>query len=421
MSNPSNGNQTTALVPAVPAAVQTRAMAVSQEQAQAMLPAINALWPTEVKANPNIAALVARVSIAYGLDPMMGELIILGGKLYVTYEGRLRKAMEHEQYGGLECRPATEEERAAFRCTETDHLWRCEVYRLDWKKPVVGWGRVTAADGNPVARQHPQNVAEKRAKARAFRDAFSIPLPSAEEDADYAPSSQRYVNAETGEITDTRPGGLLATRGQIAAVHVLSKEVELSEDERHSYLQRQFGKGSTGELTEGEAATFLEWLGQIAEDRESSKPEVIEARSRDAAPLQTPKAASPRYHTPQPQAAPEEAPPIVEAEVVEMAPPGPAEPPVVSMEEWVNALMLADITDLGDNRPTEFARAQSRMQAAGLADADAKLLCLRLHQLSGGGNLAPGTYLRDVMDGRLIVALTQADDATIRALAGQEG
>lgn len=291
MSNNTNGN-----LALVPVAVQTRAAAVSLEQTEAMLPTIQAMWPNDCKNNPALGRMIAKVSIAYGLDPLMGELILFQGKPYVTIDGRLRKAQEHEQYAGLECRPATQEEREQFRCAETDHLWRAEVYRRDWKKPVIGWGRVTANEGSPVAKAHPQLLAEKRAKARALRDAFSIPLPSAEDAPEYDPAPQKNANAETGEITDTREGGMPATKGQIAAIHALSRGL-LEDDARAEYLEEMFGKQHTNELTEGEAAAFLEYLAALEADFEANRPETVEMRQKEEAILAPPRAASKRFST----------------------------------------------------------------------------------------------------------------------------
>ncbi len=188
-------------------------------------------------------------------------------------------------------------------------------------------------------------------------------------------------------------------------------------------------------------ATFaLCGLGAMADEAEGQPVDIglesgeIQAPDpRDADPLQTPKAASARFHTA--QAAPVKGAVLPtgrvfispeDVDTAELAPPdeSPTESTsseTITVDGWVNALMLTDITDLGEKRAATFAQAQARMVQAGLPNAEVKLLCLRLHQLTGGANVAPGTYLRDVMDGRLIVALANADDATLRALAGKEG
>ncbi len=295
MSDNNGDKDSRALAPFLPIGIQTRAAAVDSQQASLMLPTFKAMWPKEYESSPAAMLALAKVSIAYGLDPLMGEIIVLGGKLYVTFEGRLRKAMDHEQYAGLECRPATEEERAAFRAAETDHVWRAEIYRRDWQKPVVGWGRVTLTDSNPVARQWPQAQAEKRAKARALRDAFSIPLPNAEEAAEYEGSPQRYIDGETGEITDTRRGGMLAMQGHLAAIHILSQHLGIEDAERHEQLHQMFGKNATNELTEGEAAAYLEFLGNMQAEREAKNPLVIEGKQRDAAMTQVPRETAQKF------------------------------------------------------------------------------------------------------------------------------
>jgi hypothetical protein len=264
-------------------AVQTRAAAVSKEMAEELVPAIRAIWPKDVTANPTMERMMARICLAYGLDPLMGELIPYQGKPYVTIEGRIRKAMEHPQYRGLEARPATQEEREAFRCGPNDHLWRCEVIRADWPKPVVGWGRVRQDEPSPVAKNHPQLMAEKRAKARALRDAFSLPLPSAEDAEGYEPSRLEYVDTTTGEIVDTPQGGVLASQGHKAAIHSLCKGLGISEDDRHIHLEAMFRKGSTAELTECEAAAYLEFLAAVEAAEESKRPEVIEASLQSSA------------------------------------------------------------------------------------------------------------------------------------------
>ncbi len=277
-------------------AVQVRAAAVPREEAEAMLPAIKAMWPKDVQDNPPLGRLVARIAIAYGLDPIMNEITIYRGKPYITVDGWERKARDHERFRGMDPRPATDEERQQWRADPDDHLWRCEVYRDDWPKPVVGWGRVNPKREHPdsVAAKEPQHLARKRSIVRALRDAIGIPLPAVEDVEGYNPASQRYITAE-GQIPHTRPGGNLAMQGHLAAIHIISKHLGIEDAERHEHLHQMFNKDATNELTEGEAATYLEWLGNMQAEREAKNPLVIEGKARDAAITQVPHETAQRF------------------------------------------------------------------------------------------------------------------------------
>ena len=429
----SNDEKSTAVALRVPIAVQTRAAAVSIEAADAMMPAITAMWPADVKSNPALGRLVARIAVAYGLDPLMNEVTIYQGKPYITIDGRLRKAQEHEQYRGLECRPATEEERKNYRAVDDDHLWRAEVYRKDWPKAVVGWGLVRKGDRNVVAQSTPQLMAEKRAKARALRDAFSIPLPSAEDAEDYTPAPSRYVNSTTGELTDTRPGGMLASRGQISAIHVLEKQLESDAEQRHQRFVGMFDKVATNELTEGEAAAYLEWLASALEARENQRPEVIEAKRRDETPLTVPKAASKRFHTRQEptdvvlptgrvfisaeqieadrDAEDAEPEPAVDAEVVEDAPEADHGTPLADMPERLRAPLAAAAMAIGQTPEPDWSPGKVAQEWAKLlrsfgikkvSEINAQAIIAALHLAQTGEEISIDTAPDHVTGGEII-------------------
>jgi hypothetical protein len=140
--------------------------------------------------------LLAQVAREYGLDPVMGELMIYQGNPYVTIWGRVRKAQETEQLDGMGGAPATEEERKARHAKEGDILYHYNAYKKGCTHPFEGWGRVTqeeidknirAAETNghdpnslPIVKD-PDNIAEKRAKALALKNGFHLPIPSWED------------------------------------------------------------------------------------------------------------------------------------------------------------------------------------------------------------------------------------------------
>lgn len=150
--------------------------------------------------------LLAVACLTYGFDPIMHELTIFQGNPFVSVDGRYRKAQETGMLDGMECRPATSEERKAWEIPEGDKFFRAECYRKDASHPFVGWGRVLAkemAKANeftPLA-TNPQRMAEKRAEVQALRKAFHINLPSAEYIG--TQEEEQAVDTRTGEIIDS--------------------------------------------------------------------------------------------------------------------------------------------------------------------------------------------------------------------------
>jgi hypothetical protein len=172
---------------------------VKLNQDQMMERVNKARFPQEL--NKQEKALVATVSIEYGLDPVFGELMIYQGKPYITIDARRRKAQETGNLAGVNSRPATKEEREARGVVDGDYLFVCQVWVKDMSHPFEGWGKVRRAEikGSehlPIVKD-PAAMAEKRAEAQALRRAFHIPLPSAED----------IIEAEFTEIADADQGG----------------------------------------------------------------------------------------------------------------------------------------------------------------------------------------------------------------------
>lgn len=153
-----------------------------------------ARFPQELSAPQQKA--IAKIAIEYGLDPLMGELIMYYGSLYVTINGRRRKAQETEKLDGISSRPSTKDEREAREVQAGDYLYLCEVRVKGAAFPFQGWGKVTSKEIERTRKNAEQNnndpwylplvkdpadIAEKRAEAEALKRAFNLPLLSFEE------------------------------------------------------------------------------------------------------------------------------------------------------------------------------------------------------------------------------------------------
>jgi hypothetical protein len=256
-------------------------------------PKDGALFPADL--TPVQAAQLARVSLAYGLDPFMGELTIYKGKPYVTIDGRTRLALDHPMYDGMKCEPATPAQREAFRCGESEHLWYAEVWRKDKRHTFSAYGRSNfAGDTNFAVKTHPQEIARKRALHRALRDAFSIPLPGLEEADGYtetvgglgvppAVEDGLPVDYETGEIIDGEAREVNGIRpDQTVAIHAIPRALGWRDADYRGFLLDAHGVTSSKDLTEGQAAGLIESLGAI-EDAAAGQRRLDEIKARLAA------------------------------------------------------------------------------------------------------------------------------------------
>lgn len=207
------------------------------------------------------AAQIARIALAHHLDPFMGDIILYQGRPYVTIDGRIRSANQHPAFEGMECSPATDAERKAFRCKDDEHLWVTRVWRRDRRVPIVGYGRAHAGDGNPVSAKWAQEMAQKRSKHRALRDAFSVALAGLEEVEGYEQPAQRHGEIIEGEVVRGGP-----IRGdQVTAIHTLVGKFGWSDAEYRGVLRKMFDVASSKDLTEGKAAAVLEAFHSIDE------------------------------------------------------------------------------------------------------------------------------------------------------------
>ncbi|GAJ08853.1 unnamed protein product, partial [marine sediment metagenome] len=161
--------------------------------------------------------LMAEISISYGLDPLMNELMIYQGNPYPTINARYRKAQETGKFDGIDTRPASKEERTQRNAKEGDYLYRCEVWVKGASHPFVGWGRVRAAETKgsehlPIVKD-PDRQAEKRAEAMGLRKGFSMPVPFKSWEEFEEEKAERVIKDEVIDV-DPLTGEVIEPKGE---------------------------------------------------------------------------------------------------------------------------------------------------------------------------------------------------------------
>ena len=187
-------------------------------------------WSGEAIA-PKLQYQMAKLAVAYGLDPFLGELVCLGNKPYPTVASLQRKANENPNFDGEECRPATEEERKAFyfpmESPADEHLWRCVVWVKGKSRPFVGWGRASKQNVKMSTMQMwlPE-MAQKRARGRTYRLAFNIGIPTIEEMYEFEDGSVMEVDPKMRIEASATVEKNLATQEQLEMIsaHILIQE-----------------------------------------------------------------------------------------------------------------------------------------------------------------------------------------------------
>ena len=151
------------------------------------------VWPQTM--TPQQKALLVQVALAYGLDPLMGELVLFQGKPLVTINARRRKDTEAGHHPSIKFRFLTAEEKQGYldagAINEGD-LVQVGILTTEWGSSVEGIGKVTKAEreatsersrdprklAHPIVTDNPIEMCQKRAEARARLMAYGpIPLP----------------------------------------------------------------------------------------------------------------------------------------------------------------------------------------------------------------------------------------------------
>jgi hypothetical protein len=118
---------------------------------------------------------------AYGLDPALREVLVLGGNLYCTVSGMVRVAERSGDYAGLryEELESREEGEIRYRCTVRKMVEGRGGSRQSCE--FEGLGRAVASKLNKVTKDFADEMAQTRALGRALRRAWPISMPAFDE------------------------------------------------------------------------------------------------------------------------------------------------------------------------------------------------------------------------------------------------
>jgi hypothetical protein len=137
-------------------------------------------------------AVLYHATKAYGLDPALREVLVLGGNMYVTVQGLVRIAERSGEYAG--CRF---EELAPLE--EGERRYRCIVRKIVQGQICAfeGLGRASVSNvqSKLVRDQWLDEMAQKRAMGRALRCAWPVSIPTWEESG-YEERAALVVTAE---------------------------------------------------------------------------------------------------------------------------------------------------------------------------------------------------------------------------------
>jgi len=124
-------------------------------------------------ATPAQVEMLIVVGNRYDLDPLMGHVVLINGKCFVTHKGLMHKAHTSGVFDGI---------RHGFGRDEQGDYCECYVFRKDMSHPFEG--RIYLDEyrsAGPVWKQYPRAMAAKTAESFVLRRAFDVSLTSQEE------------------------------------------------------------------------------------------------------------------------------------------------------------------------------------------------------------------------------------------------
>ena len=217
-------------------------------------------------------AALALVHDHYGLDPLLKEIVVLGGNLYVTKPGLNKVAYRDEKPPiSIQMYPLDNLEREAIGLTQNDpkdihtyqHAFKCLLWKKDTPTElpftefgIASWGDVGLHE-KTKGHKTLGDMARTRAFCRVIRIAYRIGLPSLEE-TNIVPSQSTNVgpDLEPEHITEKQRGRLFALCHQVKKEAIKLKE----------YLKNKYNLDSTKDIPPFLYDDICEWIMEAKPD-----------------------------------------------------------------------------------------------------------------------------------------------------------
>lgn len=188
-----------------------------------------------------------------------GDLLLLGGRWYVTHKGLLRLA-HRSRCAGIHVRPMP------ILSDPSAHRWVFEatVYRSRACRGFVGHGDADPSNVSPLVHGAEMRIAETRAVNRALRKAYGVGLCSVEELSSSTQLNQGYKESTRlppQPSCGNGPGGR-TVRDQLCQV---IRQHTLDPNLVKAYAVDFCGVKTLKDATRGQVETFVRELSEWAE------------------------------------------------------------------------------------------------------------------------------------------------------------
>jgi hypothetical protein len=198
--------------------------------------------------------ILRELTRSWRLSLRVGDLLMLGGKWYVTHSGLLRIAQRRR------CRSITTElAEAVSSPRESRWVFKATVAKSATEN-FVGYGDADPSNVSPLVRGAEMRVAETRAVNRALRKAYGIGICSVEEIGSSVPSSVEKLPPQSTNGNGNGSGPKVRDRlCQIIRQHKLDAELV------KAYALDYCGTESLKDATREQIENFVHELAQWAE------------------------------------------------------------------------------------------------------------------------------------------------------------